>query len=304
MESHRIQFSNDEEFYKGNLFTSFLPNLKKFLKFIDHNFNKRFNNLEFKDMDEKLLFEQYILFLSSYNFNHIEKRLYDIWNETFVTLSQNQKKEIFLKYTKNVEDEYKSFNFNKELNQIEIKDSIINQKLIINNLDNYVFVPLISEINSLLDLNEIDLKKYKYIKPTKYKEALFVYIKRPFWKELVISILNSKAYIDIREKLFSCKQVNYFSDKLFISKIIDEIIFFLYKSRFCCLTLKNTFRIYETGVYTFRVNKSVSLVIFYGSLIIINIHEIGGHFNEKLQNFYNRNKEFNILPIVDPSEKN
>ena len=304
VESHRIQFSNDEEFYKGNLFTSFLPNLKKFLKFIDTNFNKRFNNLEFKDMDEKLLFEQYILFLSSYNFNHIEKSLYDIWNETFIPLSKNQKKEIFLKYTKNAEDEYKSFIFNEELNQIEIKDSIINQKLVINNLNNYAFVPLINEINSLLDLNEIDLKKYKYIKPTKYKEALFVCIKKPFWKELVISILNSKAYIDIREKLFSCKQVNYFSDKLFISKIIDEIIFFLYKTRFCCLTLKNTFRIYESAVYTFRVNKSVSLVIFYGSLIIINIHEIGGHFNEKLQNFYNRNKEFNIRPIVDPNEKN
>ena len=167
IESHRMQCSNDEEFYKGNLFASFLPNLKKFLKFVDNNFNKKFNNLEFKDMDEKFLFEQYILFLSSYNFNHIEKSLFDIWNETFIPLSQNQKKEIFLKYTKNVVDEYKSFILNEELNLIEIKDSIINQSLVINNLDNYAFAPLINEINSLLDLNEIDLKKYKYIKPTK-----------------------------------------------------------------------------------------------------------------------------------------
>lgn len=300
---HRINCSNEEEFYKGNLFTSFLPNLQKFLKLVDDNFIKKFNNLELKNIDEKLLFEQYILFLSSYNFNHIEKNSYDIWNETFVPLNKSQKKDIFIKYTKDVVDKFKSFNFNEELNQIEIKDSIINKSLVINNIDNYALVPLINEINSILDLNEIDFKKYKYIKPTKYKEALFVCIKRPFWKELVIAILNSKAYINVRKNLYSGSQINYFSDRLFISKIIDEVIFFLYKAPFYGLTIKNTFRIYESAAYTFKVNKSVSLIIYYGSLIIINIHEIGGHLNVKLQNFYNWNKKFKDSPIIDHDEK-
>ena len=302
---HRIKSSNEQEFYEGTLFTSFLPNLKKFLNLVDVNFNKKFNNLELKNIDEKLLFEQYILFLSSYNFNDMEKNIKDIWNETFVPLNKIQKQDIFLKNTKEVVDEFKSFNFNEELNQIEIKDSIINQSLVINNIDNYAFVPLINEMNSISDLNTIDFKKYKYIKPTKYKEELFVCIKRPFWKELVINILNSKAYIDIRKSLYSDfdKQINYFSDRLFISKIIDEVIFFLYKAPFNGITLKNSFRIYESGSITFRINKSISLIIFYGSLIIVNIHEIGGHLNAKLHNFYNWNKKFKSSPIINHDEQ-
>ena len=66
------------------------------------------------------------------------------------------------------------------------------------------------------------------MKPDKYKNNLFVCIKRGIWKILLINIFNSKLFNDIRNNIYKETQINIFAIDSIISDIIDNIQFFSY----------------------------------------------------------------------------
>ena len=72
-----------------------------------------------------------------------------------------------------------------------------------------------------------------------------------------------------------------------ITKIIDNITFISYNTSFLSFKLKNTFKIYEKGLFNKQINKKpIALLKFYAFIIVINIHEIGDHINDRLQYYY------------------
>ena len=61
--------------------------------------------------------------------------------------------------------------------------------------------------------------------------------------------------------------------------------------------------IYEYGNYNIEIeNKSISLLIFYGFHVIINMHEIGGHLNIRYQYFIFLKDEY-CSPKIDKNSK-
>ena len=267
---------NQEEFFL------YLKNMKVFLNGVDKNFNKRFKNFELDNIDDQMLFENYIHFLATYKF---DKYYYiSFWNSTFVPLSLKEKKEII-----NVKHiiKYELLEDGKKLKLSE------DNKYDIIETDKYDLENLIYYSKYESNIESIKWTINKYLKPIYYNEELFVYKTKEHWKKLLIDIFQSKAYIEVRNSLFNKSQIDFFMVDDIISEIIDNIKFFIYNIKFFYNTNKLTNTIYEYGNYNIEIkNKSIALLIFYGFHIIINIHEIGGNLNARYQYFISLNDNF------------
>ena len=285
-------------------FFNYILCMKSFLNFMNVNFISRFGKLELTKIEDKLLFEDYLIFIGNYIFNEKEKEDFiSIWNETFVPLDKDQK----IKYLKsclyNAKILHNTFDkdiqLNDNSNTLEIKDNIKIEY--IKNIDEYSFRYLIRTIcfkSSIYSLNWI---KNRAIKPNYYEKNLFICEKREIWKELLIAIFNSKLLYRIEYSLYGDKQIYFFKVKSIISDIIDKIRFFAYKTTFFGLTIDSSLRTYEYGLYDYEIeNISVALLIFYGFHIIVNIYEIGGHLYARMQYFYISNKKF-VSPKIEGS---
>ena len=260
--------------------------IKLFLSGIEEAFNKRFGNLLLVDMKDKMLFEDFIHFLSTYKFDTLEYIAY--WSEIFVPLDKNKKKEIVnLNYT----------NCSVKFKMIENGD-----KLVISEFDEedsldtniYCLSNLISGFKQETGIQKIKWKATRYMKVESYNDNLFVCRTKKYWKKLLIDILRSNVYIAARNSLFDKTQINFFMVDDFISDIIDNNIkFFIYNTTFLGETNTETANIYEYGIYNLDIeNHSIALLIYYGFHIIINIHEIGGHLNIKYQYYFTLDNTF------------
>ena len=243
---------NQEEFFL------YIKNMKVFLNGVDKNFNKRFKNFELDNIDDQMLFENYIHFLATYKF---DKYYYiSFWNSTFVPLSLKEKKEII-----NVKHiiKYELLEDGKKLKLSE------DNKYDIIETDKYDLENLIYYSKYESNIESIKWTINKYLKPIYYNEELFVYKTKEHWKKLLIDIFQSKAYTEVRNSLFNKSQIDFFMVDDIISEIID---------------------------YNIEIkNKSIALLIFYGFHIIINIHEIGGNLNDRYQYFFSLNDNFIIF---------
>ena len=88
----------------------------------------------------------YLLFIGNIDFSEIVYTLANMWNEFFIPLTDDEIQEKI-----NVLNKYKigtlAINFNRQKRVIEIK--IMFERIIIENIDNYVIIPLINDIISL-----------------------------------------------------------------------------------------------------------------------------------------------------------
>ena len=273
-------------------FFDYIDNMKEFLKGIEKSFDKRFGKLELVNMDDKQLFEDFIHFLSTYKFETSE--YISFWNETFSPMSYEEKKEIIkTKCTLKFEliDNGNKLKISKNTNSDEINANI------------YDFSNLIYNSKNLTNIDKFKWNSNRYILPNHYKDNLFVYKTRTFWKKLLIDIFRSKAYNEVRDSLFTKSQINIFKIDSFISNIIDNIKFFIYNTTFFGNTNKESNTVYEYGIYNLEIeNHSVALLIFYGFHIIINIHEIGGHLNIRYQYYFSLDETFHS-PEITSNEK-
>ena len=271
----------------------YISNMKRFLNEVSVNFNKRFKDLQLDKDEDKLLFEKYMHFLSTYKF---KKNIYtSFWNATFVPLSLGEKKDI-IKVNCSID-----FKLSENGTILGISKNGNKEQI---NTDNYDLVNFVKKATSENSVKSLMWKKNKYILPTKYEKELFVYKTQQYWKKLLIHIFKSNAYTKARYSLFIQSQVDFFMIDDIISDIIDQIRFFIYNTKFLGNTNKKTNTIYEYGNYDVKIeNRSIALLIFYGFHIIINIHEIGGYLNIRYQFFYTLNKVFSSPKIEKNSEQ-
>ena len=75
--------------------------------------------------------------------------------------------------------------------------------------------------------------------------------------------------------------MNLFNDQKLISDIIDNISLFIYNTSFSRITIENSLKIYVYGLF-YCLSKPLSLSVYYSFNIIVNLGEIGEHFNNKL----------------------
>ena len=287
---------------KGEFSDKYLFHLKEFIIYVKDNFYKRFGDLNLKDKNDRIIFEHFINFISSYLFDEGKD---DIvirqWNEIFVPLNKEQRMTIFNARI------YPKFSYTIQLldepyEKIIIKNNKKNSQITIDNLEKYCFEYLIYLINQDFIEEYIDWYLNKALRPDKYNTDLFVNKKKEVWKKLLIEIFNSQTYNDIKASFYKYTQIDFFAINEVISEIIDNIQFFLFNSKFQGKTIMDSLKIYEYGIYQKEMpNKSIALLIFYGFHIIVNLHEIGGHFYARFQYFYSLNDGF-VSPKIENNE--
>ena len=274
-------------------FIDYLTALRYFLKTTEKNFDKRFKKIELKTMDDHLLFEDYMQFLSTYRFEEFSLDLVHLWNETFVPLNIKEKKIILANFgIGNIE-------LNENGSEIRTKkNEIFGQKTL--NIDILALQAFVNYCNGNVFAVKKKFINNKFIKPCFYREHLFVNQTKKYWKELLIQIFRSNVYKEIRNSLFTQEQIDFFESDSILSDIIDNIKFYIYNTPFIGATNKVLSTIYEYGCYDISINnESLALLIFYGFHIIINLHEIGGHLNIKLQYYITLDDNFDSPKIRD-----
>lgn len=85
------QYNGKGDILNSNFFKKYIPYLIEFLVLTNTNFKIKFWNLELKNIEDKLLFTDYIHFLSTYTFDELDDEYINIWNETFVPLTIKEK---------------------------------------------------------------------------------------------------------------------------------------------------------------------------------------------------------------------
>ena len=282
---------------EGTFFPSFINSLSIFLQSIENNYKKRFKDLELKDHDDKILFEYFLLFIGNSDFSENIFNLINMWNEFLIPLNDEEIKMKLNYFEQNSMGTLKT--------DFDIKERIItinycSEKIIIKNIDNYAIVPLINDIISRPLYINLEWCLNKYLKPTKFKDNLFIYKTKETWKTMIFDIFNSKAFKQI--KFYNLKQIDFLSNKKIVYDIIDNIQFFTFNCIFHGNTVSELFKIYENGLFNNMYEKSVSLLIYYAFFIITSLHELGGHFYVSFQYFYSLNKGFES-PNIEENEK-
>ena len=114
----------------GKFFDDYIQYLLLFLSHIDYYYNQRFNNLEFKDQNDRIIFEHYIQFIGSYLFNKDNGYLYYKWKEIFVPLNKDQKEEILNNF--NLKDNMIKISFcDKSNNTLQLENTFTKKKVLL-----------------------------------------------------------------------------------------------------------------------------------------------------------------------------
>ena len=243
----------------GEFFTSYILNLQSFLIKVNDKFEKRFKNNNFILKEDQYIFEDYIQFLCSYEFKIVDDRIIYLWNETFIPNTKEEENEILEKF---------NIFYRKKI--CELKGDIIHikrgkEEYKIKNKENYILYNLLNDLFRQENISEyiFNYCLNKNLKPIFYPDNLFILKKKKRWKQLNISIINSKAVKEAICNLFQCSFIDFFGNQENISKIMDNIKFFIYETSFNACTNKNSLRIYEYGLYNNEKNMSESLLNFY-----------------------------------------
>ena len=124
----------------------------KFLCSVYQNFKLKFDDLKLRDTKDQLLFEDFIQFISTYIFRNNEGIYINIWNETFIPMNKEEKKNKFSMLMMNNYINGMNFKYHDNLDQIEIFDETKDKTIIIDEEDIYAFQSLCSNI---INNNEI-----------------------------------------------------------------------------------------------------------------------------------------------------
>ena len=291
-----IEYIKNINFFEGDFFNIYIKYFKEFLMSIKLVFENKFLENELASKEDQNMFENFIILIATYEFKGNEKRIISLWKADLCPLSREKKEKLIeQKNLLNEDDEYKiSFELsNNKL--IKKKAGIIIYE--INDIDNYDFKTLLEDINkNVNDDFEYEYYLNKNLKVSLYNSKLFIIQKKDIWKQLIISILCSKAVKEAIKSVSKDIPMSLFNDQQLISDIIDSISFFIYDTNFSGITIENSLKIYEYGLF-YCLSKSLSLSFYYSFNIVINIHEIGGHFNNRFQSFNSLENSFDSPEI-------
>ena len=285
---------------EGNFFNIYIENLQDFLKGIINNLNIKFKNNDLRLNEDKLLFEDLLQLLSNYEFEQKDIRLINLWNETLMPMPYEKK----IAHIKALN----AFNANAlPSTRFELDGNTLIKKIIgqtdykIEEIDDYNFLDLLQDLNRNKEKKNYDYYLNRNLKPTKYQNKLFIMKNKEYWIQFNVSILGSKSIEESMKIVYGndCKYINYIKNQNYLAKeILEKIRFFIYKAKIGGGFNKNSFRIYEYGLFSNNNNKSISLLLFYSFNTITNIHEICGHY---YINYYNLVKEDNDNIMNSPN---
>jgi len=290
-------------------FSKYFNNLSLFLLSVEENFNKRFNNLENLNIDDFKLFMDFCFFIEYYHFNEIVYYI-DKWNDTFEQTTDYI--EILLK-KKSIP---KFSEFKLKGNSLVLELYIIPKKekniYTIENIHKYSINCIISYLNNkyisttINKENNIDIsnfkvkdfiiREYDIEKYLKFDFANEIYLKKiwSIFENHLLKIFKSKVikavFNQICEKIGASKKYELLGDND-LKKIFENTKIFQFKTNILGLTeLIFCFDyVYYKGKiddYTEEYCKLLNLCIYQ----ITQIHEILGHLNVMIQDFFAENE--------------
>ena len=286
---------------EGNFFKKYLPKFNYFLTGIKDTYLKELSTMTFEDEKNKNVFDYFMLFISHYNFENITIMKCLVWESSF----ENSEKDKIVKLI----EQYKhkkppmEISFEKD-NKLKIKGKNM-KEIIIENYDDYELENLLFDIYDNFQFNEV--KAINYVKITKIDNHL--YIKKIYnkWIKFVISLFNSKTIISLYTILFKVQEP-FITDVEEMNIILNNIIFYSFETDFAGETNRESLKIYEYSNYDNLIdvydknssNEDVLKVIFLAFNLVINYHEILGHYNIGYQsfNYSEENKEKYDSPKV------
>ena len=283
---------------ESNFIKVYMKNFNQFLIKVNDNFKNKFQNNELTSETDRSIFEDYFYFLSYYKFdstNSLDIRIFRLWNETFCTITNENKIELIKKYNNFAE---KDVSFFCELKNEVLTITTDDKQENIENLDDYCFSSLLGDIYQNR-LDNLDYYKNKNLKPHCYKKNLFIMKKKDIWKKLNLKILGSNAIKEVVDTFFNNSYIDILGDEELLSEALDNIKFYIYKTSSSASSNEDSLNIYEFGLYNIEKTMSESLLIFYAFNSVSNIHEIGGHLNIRIQNFNSLDKRVESPKIVE-----
>ena len=243
-----IQLDNIPKIY--GTFNLFLLNLSYFLFRVYAKFEKRFFNKKLQSESEDLnLFEDFMLFLSNYNFQDRGQKYVKVWNDSFCDLTLEEKNKI-LKKKSNDEEKYEIKNNTLFLAKKTFSDETIHYN--INEIDDYSLEPLIGYLGNSFEKPK-DIELNKFLKINKYSSKLYIKSIWTYWSSFLIQMYSSRATQSAFSSIFFNKGNNcYALHHLFIfgeeiNLIINNIRYFIFDSDYVGVTKGITLSVYMYG---------------------------------------------------------
>lgn len=287
---------------EGDFFHKYLSEFNFFLYGIQDTYLKELLNIKFTKEQDRNIFEYFMLFISYYNFEKITTVNYLVWKCSFENSEIDIKKELIEHYKKKLLPMDIIFEKdNKLILKVEKRKEIV-----IENYDDYKLDLLISDIYNNKKYNEA--KAIKYVKINKLNNHL--YIKKIFdkWVIFNLSIFNSKTIKSLYETLFEAQEP-FLYDENELTIILNNITFYFFDTDFAGLTDRETMKIYEYASYENLIdiydkellNEDALKLIFLSFNVIVNFHEILGHYNIRYQIYIDEheNKKKYNSPKID-----
>lgn len=271
---------------EGNFFKIYLKKFYSYLYVIQDAYLKKLSTIKFTEEDDKHIFEYFMLFISNYNFENITSAIRDVWKYSFINFDIDKKYKIIEQFKQ--KDSCVDIQIEND-NKLIIKSNNI-EKIEINNFDDYLLENLLNDIFNYEKFNEV--KCIKYVKITKLYNHL--YIKQIFdeWIIFNLTIFNSRTIKSLYDTLFKEQNSSLLEpDELNI--VLNNVMFYVFDTDFAGLTNREIMKVYEYGNYEnlFNIynkdntNEDILKVIFLALNLLLNFHEILGHFNIGYQKY-------------------
>ena len=302
-------------------FALYMENYASFLSAIKKEFKARFNDIENLSESDFELFRKFCLFLQYYNFNDSKLNFYiKKWKNTF---TQNENYILnAIKMNQNANFyEYDQKNNILTFKQIELgREKIIIKK--VNNVNKYCIDCVLSYFNEFIHDNYIDIKNIDISKFQKVEKVIneyliehllkfdsvkstYIYQKWDILEEYLLKIFTSETIKSAFRQI--CKELNLNEPFDFINEkdlkfILNRSNIFQFNTSVMGVTESIFFMIfiYYRGIIPYY-DENCSKLLNLNFYQVTQEHEILGHLNIKLQNYF-ANKEISS-PIVSFKDK-
>lgn len=285
--------------YLSNRFLKYIQKLSNFIGNIFENFKTKFENSDiFVDNKYQLnqkndinLLTDFIFFLIRFNFENSNQitQYEDIWSDTFLGIRASQDdlmngKKISMKLINN--------------DALEVKINSFNQKTFtIENVNIYSIARLTSclvNYSNSLDIFELN----NCLKIDNYDTEIFIKKNWNKFSDYVCNILCSSTLKSAFLKTFNIKPI-ILNNREYVLKILNEIRFFSFTTKFTAETKKRFLLIYiqtyigNNEVEDINIKKLIYLAIF----LVSCFHEIAGHLSLRVYNYiFTKDKKESPIP--------
>ena len=274
-----------------NNFENYISKFSYFISNISENFFKKFKNQN--DITQEIeLFTDLIFFLMNFNFEKNQKYYIEIWNESLIEKTNIQ-----------IQKELKELSNNILKYQLEGNTIIVNniklkkkRQIKFDNVNNYCMKLIIQNFD-LINENPSKFMLNKYLKINKYPQNIFIKLSWNNYVSYLSKIMTSKVINSIASKIYDKENYNIFNEKD-IRYILENSRYFIFDSDFTGYTKGRLLLVYIKGIlYYDNFNENLNKLFNLTVNIIINIHEITGHLNLRIQNFLYKKKYTSPKPL-------